>query len=239
MPQELLRSAVAAPGSPRRWFMLPLSIAAHGAIALVGLVMPLTAAGDLPIPGPPSGIVRFVKITPPPAPVERRSTPAAPLDRPRRVAPRVAPWEIVAERPEPPPSGPLGPPVEGALPAGFGVDGALPGVTTASPPPPPPPPVPEPRPVRAGGNIREPKKIVDVAPLYPRMAQDAQIQGVVILEAIIGIDGRVDRVRVLRSIPFLDDAAVAAVKQWRYTPTLLNGTPVPVLMTITVNFRLH
>jgi protein TonB len=220
--------------------MLPLSIAAHGAIAFLVLVMPLTAAGDLPIPGPPSGIVRFVKITPPPVPVERRSSPAAPVERQPRDAPTFAPSEIGAERPEPPPSGPPGPAIDGALPEGFGVDGAWGGVTPAPPPPPPPPPpVAEPRPVRAGGNIREPKKIVDVAPVYPRIAQDAQVQGVVILEAIIGTDGRVDRVRVLRSIPLLDEAAVAAVKQWRYTPTLLNGMPVPVLMTITVNFRLH
>jgi len=56
---------------------------------------------------------------------------------------------------------------------------------------------------------------------------------------IIGPDGRVDRVAVLRSIPQLDYAAIDAVKQWEFTPTMLNGTPVPVIMTVTVNFTLN
>ena len=87
--------------------------------------------------------------------------------------------------------------------------------------------------------MREPRKIVHVAPIYPRIAQDAKIQGVVVLEAIIDTEGRIDRLRVLRSTPLLVEAAIAAVKEWRYTPTQLNGVPVPVLMTITVHFRLH
>ena len=62
------------------------------------------------------------------------------------------------------------------------------------------------------------------------------MSGAVILEAVIGTDGAVRDVRVLRSIPLLDDAAVAAVKQWRYSPTLLNGVAVPVVMTVTVQF---
>jgi protein TonB len=64
------------------------------------------------------------------------------------------------------------------------------------------------------------------------------VQGVVILEAIIGQDGRILDARVLRSIPLLDQAALDAVKQWEYTPTLLNGVPVPVIMTVTVQFTL-
>jgi protein TonB len=65
------------------------------------------------------------------------------------------------------------------------------------------------------------------------------VQGVVILEAVIGEDGTVQNVRVLRSKPLLDDAAVEAVRQWRFTPTLLNGQPVPVVMTVTVAFTLN
>jgi periplasmic protein TonB len=238
MPQELLRSASSVARSPRRWFMLPLSIAAHGAVALVVLGMPLTAAGDLPIPGPPSGIVRFVTLAPPPPPVQIRRDPLARAERQPALAPTVAPPALVPERPEPA-SVPPGPPVDGALPAEFGVDGGVPTAAPLLPPPPPPLPVPEVRPVRPGGQIREPKRIVDVAPVYPRIAQTAQVQGIVILEAIIGTDGRVDGVRVLRSVPLLDEAAIAAVKQWRYTPTLLNNVPVPVLMTITVKFHLR
>jgi protein TonB len=66
----------------------------------------------------------------------------------------------------------------------------------------------------------------------------AHVQGVVIIEATIGSDGRVQNARVLRSIPLLDEAALDAVKQWRYEPTLQNGVPVPVIMTVTVQFTL-
>jgi TonB family protein len=132
------------------------------------------------------------------------------------------------------------------------------------PPPPPPPPPPTPRPVRkgarsegtrdspidlgvaggpiapvrVGGAIREPRKLKHVNPVYPDIAKQARVQGVVILECTISPDGRVTDVKLLRGIPLLDQAAIEAVKQWVYTPTLLNGVPVPVIMTITVNFRL-
>jgi TonB family protein len=95
------------------------------------------------------------------------------------------------------------------------------------------------QPVRVGGNIRTPVKLHDVRPVYPDEAMKARITGLVILEAIIGVDGTVTEARVLRSIPMLDAAAVDAVKQWRFEPTLLNGTPVPVIMTVTVNFALQ
>ena len=70
-----------------------------------------------------------------------------------------------------------------------------------------------------------PKKIRDVPPVYPELAKQARVQGLVILEAIIGTRGRVSRVRVLRSIPLLDGSALNAVRQWRFEPTLLNGEP--------------
>jgi protein TonB len=75
--------------------------------------------------------------------------------------------------------------------------------------------------------------------VYPSIAQSARVQGVVILEATIGVEGRVQDVKVLRSIPLLDQAAIDAVKQWQYTPTTLNGVPVPVVMTVTVTFALQ
>ena len=67
----------------------------------------------------------------------------------------------------------------------------------------------------------------------------ARVQGVVILEAVIGPNGNVTDVKVLRSVALLDDAAIEAVRQWVYTPTLLNGVPVPVIMTVTVNFTMN
>ena len=108
----------------------------------------------------------------------------------------------------------------------------------AAPPPPPPPPPPA-APVRVGGNIRQPTKVKDVKPVYPAIAQSARVQGVVIIEATIGPNGAVQEAKVLRSIPLLDAAALEAVRQWQFTPTMLNGVPVPVIMTVTVNFTLQ
>jgi len=94
-------------------------------------------------------------------------------------------------------------------------------------------------PVRVGGDVAEPKKIKHVAPVYPADAMAAGVQGVVILEAVIDTNGDVADARILRSIPMLDQAAVDAVRQWRFTPTLLNNVPVQVIMTVTVNFTLN
>jgi TonB family protein len=125
------------------------------------------------------------------------------------------------------------------------------GAAGTPPPPPPPPPVPgaptsTPTPswappqgaVRVGGQIRAPQQLYKANPVYPLEAQAARVQGVVILEAVIGTDGRVREARILRSIPLLDQAALDAVRQWQYTPTMLNGAPVPVIMTVTVQFTL-
>jgi TonB family protein len=94
-------------------------------------------------------------------------------------------------------------------------------------------------PVRIGGNIRTPMKTRDVKPAYPQLAQEGRVSGVVILEALIGCDGNVQSARVLRGQPLLNDAAVDAVMQWRYRPTLLNGNAIPVIMTVTVTFTLQ
>lgn len=106
-------------------------------------------------------------------------------------------------------------------------------------PPPPPQPGWPPNAVRVGGNMKVPMKTKHVAPVYPPIAQSANVQGVVILEALLGPDGKVQDARILRSIPLLDQAALDAVKQWEFTPTLLNGSPVPVIMTATMQFTLQ
>lgn len=94
-------------------------------------------------------------------------------------------------------------------------------------------------PLRVGGNIKAPTKIRHVNPVYPPVAQEAKVSGLVIIEALIGPDGAVQDARVLKSVPLLDQAALEAVMQWRFTPTLLNGQAVPVIMTVTVNFTLQ
>jgi len=65
------------------------------------------------------------------------------------------------------------------------------------------------------------------------------VQGIVIMEVIVGQDGSVSDAQVIRSVPMLDQAALEAVRQWGFTPTLLNGMPVSVIMTVTVNFSLY
>ncbi|RPJ70095.1 MAG: energy transducer TonB, partial [Acidobacteria bacterium] len=90
--------------------------------------------------------------------------------------------------------------------------------------------------LRVGGTIKAPTKVKDVKPVYPDVALQANVQGVVIVEVKIGPDGRVQDARILRSIQLLDKAALDAVSQWEYTPTLLNGAPIGVVMTVTVNF---
>ena len=93
-------------------------------------------------------------------------------------------------------------------------------------------------PVRIGDGVPPPAKIHDVPPVYPPAAREAGVQGLVILEATIDPTGEVGNVEVLRSVPELEEAAIAAVEQWRYEPTLVDGAPVSVLMTVTINFLL-
>src|SRR5439155_25307965 len=94
--------------------------------------------------------------------------------------------------------------------------------------------------VRAGAAFKAPRKIRDVKPAYPAGALPLRAQGAVVIEAVIGPDGRVQDARVLHSVvPLLDQAALDAVRQWAYEPSLLNGDPVTVVMTVVVNFALQ
>jgi TonB family protein len=101
-------------------------------------------------------------------------------------------------------------------------------------------PQPGPQRVRVGGNIRAPRIVNRVSPEYPASMRDAGREGVVPLEAVIGRDGLVHSVRVLSANihPDFAVAAADAVRQWRFDPTLLNGQPVEVTMTVTVAFSL-
>jgi protein TonB len=216
----------------RSRYTVPLSLAAH-ALAILAIAA-ATVLGPVVLPGLASANITYTDIVLPPAPpppVPRPATePARPAVNPN-AAPIEAPSEILPERPVP-----------AAL---FDVPAAVTGVVPGGTPfetvvgdAPPPPPAPQ-KPVPVGGNIRPPAKVRDAAPVYPAIAQAARVEGTVIIEATIDTDGRVQSTRVLRSIPLLDAAALAAVSQWAYTPTLLNGTPVPVVMTVTVTFRLR
>jgi protein TonB len=220
------------------WYTVPVSILAHVALFAAVIIIPLMAADVLPTP---NTMMAFAAPPPPPPP----PPPPAPAAAPPKVAPTPvtnpnaapteAPKEIVPEAPAPATGVSEGVPggVEGGIPGGT-IGGVVGGLPSAPPPPPPPS-----APVRVGGNIKAPTKTRNVNPVYPPIAQSARVQGVVIIEATIGPDGRVKDAKVLRSIPLLDQAALDAVKQWQFTPTLLNGVPVPVIMTVTVNFTLQ
>jgi protein TonB len=93
-------------------------------------------------------------------------------------------------------------------------------------------------PVRAIGDVKPPKLIREVQPVYPEIARQARVEGIVIVEATTDVYGRVTSVKVLRSIPLLDQAAIDAVRQWVYEPMVINGRPRPVVFTVTVRFQL-
>ncbi len=93
-------------------------------------------------------------------------------------------------------------------------------------------------PLRISGGVTAPRKVHDAVPIYPPLALATRAEGRVLVECVIGVDGRVTDVRVVQGHPLLAEAAANAVRQWRYAPTLLNGEPVAVIMTVTVDFRL-
>jgi protein TonB len=92
--------------------------------------------------------------------------------------------------------------------------------------------------IRIGGAIKEPKILRRVAPIYPQLARQARVSGRIELEAMVNERGVVTSVRVVRGIPLLDQAAVEAVRQWRYQPLLLNGEPHPFVLIVGVSFNL-
>lgn len=103
--------------------------------------------------------------------------------------------------------------------------------------------MPEPGPpvkvVRVGGNIVAPKPIKKISPDYPELAKAARLSAILILEAHVDTHGVVKSVAVLRGHPLFDEAAVEAVKQWRYRPLLLNGEPTEFIISVTMSFNLQ
>ena len=207
----------------------------------------------------PAATLQSFLVAPPPPPPPPPPPAAAPpkvvkviprqFDAGKLVTPKVIPKEIaqIKEDELPPPSSGVGVVggvaggVAGGQPGGV-LGGILGGIPSAAPPPPPPPKkeekAPTPQRIRVGGNVQAANLINQVRPVYPPLAKQARISGTVELSAIIGKDGRVQDLKVVRGHPLLVQAALDAVKQWVYKPTLLNGEPVEVSTTIDVNFTL-
>jgi protein TonB len=139
--------------------------------------------------------------------------------------------------------------VVGGVPGGVaggtpgGVLGGIIGSVPSAAPPPPPVKKEEPKPatpqrIKVGGNVQQARLVRQPRPVYPPLAKQARIQGVVKLSAIISKDGTVQHLEVISGHPLLVPSALEAVKQWVYQPTLLNGEPVEVVTQIDVNFTL-
>jgi protein TonB len=103
----------------------------------------------------------------------------------------------------------------------------------------PPKPPKQRTPVRIGGIVQESKLIHKVTPVYPPLAIKAHVSGSVILEALIDEEGNVTNLKSIKGHPLLDEAAIQAVSQWKYSPTILNGEPVQVIAVVTVVFQLR
>ena len=123
----------------------------------------------------------------------------------------------------------------GGVPGGV-VGGVLGGIP--APAPPPPPPVQKKEPIRVGGNVQASKLVNRVEPVYPELAKRARVQGTVVLQVLVDEQGSVADIKVISGHQLLRDAASGAVRQWKYSPTLLNGEPVKVIATVTVLFVL-
>jgi periplasmic protein TonB len=134
--------------------------------------------------------------------------------------------------------------VEGGVPGGVpggqlggSLDGVLGGTGTAIPIPPPKQPAAR-RIVHVGSSLKAPRQTYSVQPEYPPLAMQAHIWGTVVVDAVIDEHGNVVGARAVSGHPLLIAAALKAVLQWKYEPTLLNGTPVAVEMEVNVNFKL-
>jgi protein TonB len=227
-----------------------LSVIIHSVVIAILILVPLIYTEALP----KQQLLTFLLTAPPPPPPPP-PPPAATMVKVQKLisqidegqlrTPKEIPKEIakiVEDAPPPPSAGGVVGGVEGGM-VGGQVGGVLGGIISRSsaPPPPPPPRIEAPKPVqriRVGGQVQAANLIRAPKPLYPPLAKSARIQGTVVLAAVISKPGTVENLTVLSGHPLLIQAALEAVRQWRYRPTVLNGDPVEVDTTITVNFSL-
>jgi len=191
----------------------------------------LTAPPPPPPPPPPPAVAQVVHVKPQ----------VHLMDAGKLVAPKVIPREVkIIKEDAEPDMGAVG--MAGGVPGGVaggsmgGVIGGVIGGMGGAPPPPKPKLT---GPLKVGGNVQAARIINKIQPLYPPLARQTRISGTVRLHAIIGKDGTIQSLEVLNGHPLLQQAALDAVRQWRYQPTLLNGEPVDVDTTIDVIFTLN
>ena len=234
------------------WTVLTAFIA-QTALMIIAVILPMIYFDVLP----KTQLTSFLVAPPPPPPPP--PPPAAPtavkivkviprqFDAGRLMAPKSVPKEIATIREEelPPAASGVGG-VMGGIAGGVaggtpgGVLGGIIGSVPIAAPPPPPPPVKAstPKRITIGGNVQQAKLVRQPKPVYPQLAKQARISGVVHLAAVISKDGTIQDLKVISGHPLLIPSALEAVKQWVYQPTLLNGEPVEVSTQIDVNFTL-
>jgi periplasmic protein TonB len=238
MFDDLLESTVVKKKTNKGWSVV-LSGIVQALILGVLILIPLIYTEALPKAMLSTLLIAPPPPPPPPPPPQAVKTVIKPVARliqagklvqPRAIPKEVAVFKEAALPPDVVPQGVAG-----------GIFGGIPGgniIAAAGPAAPPPPKPTAPQRIKQGGNVTAASIITQTRPIYPPLARQARIQGNVVLHAIIDKDGRVAQLEVVSGHPLLVQAALDAVKQWRYRPTLLNGEPVEVDTTITVTFTM-
>jgi len=225
------------------------SLMAHAVILCMVIIVPLVFFSSLQA----DELVTFLITPPPPPPPPPPPTPPPAANPDRQIYHYVgtdvytAPPRI-PEGPIPDGDGPDFGPVVRAIPGALGGTGGTVGPLSSlatlinngpivMPEPPKPPEKPK-TPIRFA-SLEPSKLIVKVSPVYPDLARKAHVSGAVHLEAVVDEEGNIATIKVLRGHPLLVNAAVDAVKQWKYPPTILNGEPYPIIATVVVEFHLN
>ena len=243
-------------GKTNKSWTVMVSFAGQIILITVAVILPLIYTEVLP-----STTLQSFLVAPPPPPPPPPPPAAAPpvkvvkviprqFDAGKLMAPKSVPREIATIKEDelpPPSSGVAG--VVGGMSGGVSggavggvLGGIIGGIPSAAPPPPPPPPVKKdaaPIRIKVGGNVQGALILKKTPPIYPQLAKSARVSGVVHLAAIISKDGTIQELHSLGGPALLIQAAMDAVKQWVYRPTMLNGEPVQVETTIDVNFTLN
>jgi len=245
-------------GKKRKWWMFPFSVFIHALV--IGIIVGMSYWMVEAVQPPPIPVTLYSAPPPPPPPPpaaakhkaeapKEEPKPVEKVEVPKEVQPTVIPEETPPEdvsggdeNQSPDVEGQEGG-IEGGVEGGVvgGVEGGVPGGVIGG--------TPggvvggqgtgEEVPMRITAEVKQPELVKKVEPPYPEVARRSKIEGVVVLEAVITKTGTVEEVKVLRSLhPVMDQAAVNAVKQWKYKPAILNGKPVKVYFTVTVNFKL-
>jgi protein TonB len=249
MFDDLVESTPGGKKKTDKWWTVLVSTGAQIVLVAIIMIVPLLVTPALPktllssmllAPPPPAA--------PPPPPVAQVIKIVKPqvrmIEQGKLTAPKSIPKSVTlvkeAELPPDVPSVGVSSGVVGGVPGGItgGVMGGIIGGSSSVAPPPPPPKEVTPTRIPVGGEVQKSKLVNQVLPVYPRMAQQMRIQGTVRLHAIISKDGRVTELNLVSGPAMLVQAAMDAVKQWRFSPTTLNNTPVEVDCVFDVKFVL-